>query len=60
MDFILIDCNNLVIDMVRNLGKFKKTMDPAKELYTRELLDFNKDFDALGGMTLIEEPDIDT
>ena len=46
--------------MTTNLDKFKKSMEPAKELYTRELLDFTKNFNALGEMTLIEEPDIDT
>ena len=46
--------------MTTNLDKFKKSMEDAKELYTRELLDFTKKFDALGEMTLIEEPDIDT
>ncbi len=46
--------------MVTNLDKFKKRMEPAKELYTCELLDFTRNFDALGEMTLIEDQDIDT
>ena len=46
--------------MVTNLDKFKKRMGPAKELYTREIVDFASKIDALGEMTLIEDPDIDT
>ncbi len=46
--------------MVTNLDKFKKSMESAKELYTHELVDFTSKIDALGEMTLIEEPDIDT
>ena len=46
--------------MVTRLDKFKKEMEPSKELYTREITDFAKRYDVLGKMTLIEEPDIDT
>ncbi len=35
-------------------------MEPAKEIYTKELIDFAKKYDALGEMTLKEMPDIDT
>lgn len=35
-------------------------MEPAKEMYTRELSDFTRRYECLGEMTLIEEPDIDT
>lgn len=46
--------------MVTNLERFKKEMEPAKQLYTREIRDFAKKFDALGEMTTDEFPDIDT
>lgn len=46
--------------MVNNLERFKKEMEPAKALYTREIRDFTKKYDALGEMTLREFPDIDT
>ena len=46
--------------MTTRLDLFKERMEPAKELYTREILDFTRKYDALGEMTLIEEPDIDT
>lgn len=46
--------------MVTKLDKFKKRMEPAKELYTREIRNFAKRYDCLGQMTIIEEPDIDT
>lgn len=35
-------------------------MEPAKELYTNEIKEFAKKYDALGEMTLKERPDIDT
>ena len=35
-------------------------MEPSKELYAQEIKDFSKKFDAIGEMTLIEQPDIDT
>ena len=46
--------------MRTNLDKFKKNMEPAKEIYTREITDFTSKIDALGEMTLIEDHDIDT
>ena len=46
--------------MVTRLDLFKKEMEPAKELYTQELVDFSKRFDCLGKMTMSEMPDIDT
>jgi type I site-specific restriction-modification system R (restriction) subunit len=46
--------------MVTRLDLFKKEMEPAKELYTREILNFTKKYDSLGKMTIMEEPDIDT
>ena len=42
------------------LSKFKKEMEPAKEIYTKELEDFAKKYDSIGKMSLKEEPDIDT
>ena len=35
-------------------------MEPAKELYTKEIEDFAKNYDFLGKMRLEEMPDIDT
>lgn len=46
--------------MVTRLELFKKEMEPAKELYTKEITDFTKRYDSFGKMTLIEEPNIDT
>ncbi|MBQ8017630.1 MAG: hypothetical protein IJ258_05925 [Methanobrevibacter sp.] len=46
--------------MVTNLERFKKEMEPARQLYAREIRDFAKNFDALGEMTMDEFPDIDT
>lgn len=46
--------------MVTRLEKFKQEMEPAKEIYTKEIQDFAKNYDFLGKMTLREEPDIDT
>jgi type I site-specific restriction-modification system R (restriction) subunit len=46
--------------MATNLDLFRKRMEPAKELYTEEIIDFTKKYDALGKLTIIEEPDIDT
>ena len=46
--------------MTTNLDRFKKSMEGAKEIYTREIMDFTSKIDALGEMTLIEDPDIDT
>ena len=49
-----------VINVVTRLEKFRREMEPAKELYTKELEDFTKKYDSIGNMTLKEEPDIDT
>lgn len=46
--------------MVTRLDKFKREMEPAKELYTKEIEDFAKNYDFLGKMRLEEMPDIDT
>ena len=46
--------------MVTRLEKFKKEMEPAKELYSSEIEDFAKRYDFLGEMTVDEMPDIDT
>ena len=46
--------------MANRLDRFKKEMEPAKELYTQELTDFAKRYKFLGKVTLREEPDIDT
>lgn len=46
--------------MVSQLEKFKKDMKPAKEIYTKEIKNFAKNYDFLGKMTLEEMPDIDT
>ena len=46
--------------MVTRLELFKKEMEPAKELYSKEIEDFAKKYDFLGEMRLEELPDIDT
>ena len=46
--------------MNTNLERFKKEMEPARELYAREIRDFAKQYGALGEMTMDEFPDIDT
>ena len=45
--------------MVTNLERFKERMEPARKLYTREIRDFTKKYDALGKMATSEFPDID-
>lgn len=45
--------------MVTRLELFKKEMEPAKELYTREIIDFTGKYDVLGELKIIEDPDID-
>lgn len=45
--------------MVTNLERFKKEMEPARQLYAHELKVFAKKYDALGEMTMKEFPDID-
>lgn len=42
------------------LDIFKREMNPAKKIYTKELKDFAKRYDFLGEMTIHEDPDIDT
>jgi len=46
--------------MVTNLERFKREMESARRLYTREIRDFASRYDALGEMTTSEFPDIDT
>ena len=46
--------------MPTRLELFKKRMENAEKLYTREISNFAEKFDALGEMVLMEEPDIDT
>ena len=46
--------------MTTRLDRFKEEMEPAKEIYTKEIKDFARKFDALGEMTLRERPDIET
>ena len=46
--------------MPTRLELFKKRMENAEKLYTREISNFAEKFDALGEMTLKEIPDIDT
>ncbi len=46
--------------MVTRLEKFKSEMEGAKEIYTKELESYAKKFDAIGEMTMREQPDIDT
>lgn len=50
----------MVMRLATNLERFKKEMEPARELYTREIRDFTKRYDVLGEMTTKEFPDIDT
>lgn len=42
------------------LSKFQKEMEPAKEIYTKELENFAKKYDSIGKISLKEVPDIDT
>lgn len=46
--------------MVTHLEMFKQSMEPAKKIYTQELKEFAKNYEFLGEMSLIEEPDIVT
>ena len=46
--------------MTTRLEKFKQEMEGAKIIYTQELESFAKNYEALGKMTLKEQPDIDT
>ena len=45
--------------MTTRLDKFKREMEPARQLYAKELKDFARRYDALGEMTMGEFPDID-
>lgn len=42
------------------LDEFKREMAPAEKLYTKEIKEFAKNYDFLGEMKIIEQPDIDT
>lgn len=42
--------------MVTRLEKFKIEMEPAKEIYTKELESFARKFDAIGEMTIRNNP----
>ena len=46
--------------MVRKIDKFRESMEPSKQLYTKELENYAKKFSSLGKMSLRERPDIDT
>ena len=46
--------------MVTALDRFRKEMHPAERLFSREIVDFAKRYDALGEMSMSEFPDIDT
>ena len=48
-----------VISIVTNLERFKKEMEPARQLYSREIEDFTKKYPQLGKMSMSEFPDID-
>ena len=50
----------MVFYMVTRLDLFKNRMEPAKEIYTKELKEYSKKYDYLGAVTLTEKPDIDT
>lgn len=42
------------------LDEFKREMEDAKKIYTKEIKNFAKNYDFLGEMEITEEPDIDT
>ena len=46
--------------MTRKLDEFKKEMEGAKKIYTKELENYAGKFNFLGKITLTEHPDIDT
>ena len=46
--------------MTSKLDEFKKEMEPAKKIYTKELKNYARKFNFLGKMTLTEYPDIHT
>lgn len=49
-----------MICLVTALDRFRKEMQPAERLFSREIVDFAKRYDALGEMSMSEFPDIDT
>ena len=49
-----------MICLVTALDRFRKEMQPAERLFSREIVDFAKRYDALGEMSVSEFPDIDT
>lgn len=51
--------NSMVMKLVTNLEKFKREMEPARELYAREIRSFAEQYDELGKMRMREFPDID-
>lgn len=55
MDLILRGDN-----VITNLERFKKEMEPAKQLFSSEIKNFAKKYDVLGEMSMEEFPDIDT
>ena len=57
--YMIVYYHRLVVVMVTNLERFKERMEPARQLYSHEIRDFAKKFDALGEMTMSEFPDID-
>ena len=42
------------------LDKFKREMEPAKKIYTEEIKKLTGNYEFLGEMKILEEPDIDT
>ena len=42
------------------LMEFVRSMEPAKEMFTAEILEFAKQYDFLGEMTIDEMPDLET
>ena len=45
---------------MEKIDEYKKSMESAKEIYTKELKRFCANYDFLGEITLIEAPDMDT
>lgn len=46
--------------MVTRVDLFRKEMEQAEKIYSKELRDYAKKFPVLGEMSLRERPDIDT
>jgi hypothetical protein len=42
------------------LEEFKREMEPAKEIYTKEIKEFAKKYEFLDNLRIFEEPDIQT